>query len=476
MALRNQVSDRDAAYKDPVLGINLRASQEDLTPAESAQMQNCIYQGGIRNRLGSLRITATTLDAAKRIRGGHKFYYGGASPAKKRLVAYGTKISVISDAGAETNLTAGMTSDLDTQFCTWSILDKVYICNGTDVMREYDGTTFATTAGTNIPSPKWIAPILDRLMCITPAGLIERTDPRSATLWSSGSSWATLRPSREGPFTCIHPVNLRESGILNAGLLAFQANAFYLITGTNFGSTPVTAASAPAGENSAIQLLDPSVGTSSPYSVCNIPGVGTAWFTSDLNVYLLPEGSYKGIYIGDKIRSIGGIVPGIETVSSANINQVSMTYFDRYLILSVPMGSDNYCTTQFWFDLYSYVLHPERGPVWYGPMTGQSVARIWVENQQSDFSLVAGESKAANGAFVYYLRSASRFTDAVATADNPVSLLYQTPFSSFGATTRLKYLRSMHFDLQFSTGSPTCNILELDSTLVSGASIAVVSN
>lgn len=473
MTLRRQIRESDSSYKDPVYGVDLRTALEDLNAGSSPLMQNCLYLGGVRNRTGSSRVNSSSLLSSYRIRGGHKYYYGGASPTKKRLIAFHNRISVLSDAGSETNLTTGMTSDLDTHFLTWSITDKVYIGNGTDTIRSYDGTTFTTVAGTNIPVSRWLAPIGDRLMAITANGL-ERCNPRDPTIWSSNSSWATLRPSRVGLFTAIHPVSLRGSDSINSGLLAFQPNSYYLVTGTNFGDD-VTAATASTGEDSAIQLMDNGVGTSSPYSVVSIPGVGTAWFTSDLNVYLMPEGSLKGVYIGDKLKSTGSTV-GIESTNTARLDQVWMAYHDRYLMLGVPVGSDTYTTVQFWMDMYSYVLYPQRGPVWYGPMTGQSLSRVWVENQQSDFGIYGGEGNSANNAYVYQLRAPSRYTDAVGSADNNVSMVYQTPFSAFGAPSKLKYLRSLHFDLAYSTGTPTCNVLDLDETLLSGATISAVTN
>lgn len=473
MSLRNQIPENKAAFHDPVLGVNIRSSLDDLGPGESPLMQNCVYFGGVRNRYGSQRLNSSSLGSSLRIRGGHKYYYGGSTPSKARLIAYGTKIVKLSDAGSETVLTSGMTNDLDTGFLTWSITDKAYIWNSTDTIRSYDGTTFATVSGTAIPVARWMAPIGDRLMAITSAG-IERCNARDATVWSNASSWATLRPSRVGLFTCIHPISLRGSDTINSGLLAFQPNSFYLVTGTNFG-TDVTAASASAGENSSIQLMDSAVGTSSPYSVCSIPGVGTAWVTSDLNVYLMPEGSLKGQYIGDKLKSTTSVT-GLESITSGSISQVWMSYFDRFLMVGIPVGSDTYTTYQYWMDMYSYLLHPERGPVWYGPMTGQQLSRVWVENQQSDFAVYGGEGNSANNAYVYQLRVPGRYTDAVGSADNAVSMVYQTPYSSFGSPSRLKYLRSMHFDLSFSSGSPTCDILDLDETILSGQTISAVSN
>lgn len=473
MSLRSQIPESKAAYQDPVLGVNLRDSLEDLGPGESPLMQNCVLFGGVRNRYGSQRVNGSSLGSTLRIRGGHKFYYGGSTPSKARLIAYSNRISTLSDAGSEVVLTSGMTADQDTHFTTWSITDKVYIGNSTDTVRTYDGTTFATLAGTNIPVSRWLAPVGDRLMAITGNG-IERCNARDATVWSSNSSWATLRPSRVGLFSCIHPVSLRGSDTINAGLLAFQPNAYYLVTGSDFG-TDVTAGTASAGEDSEIQLLDSAVGTSSPYSVVSIPGVGTAWVTSDLNVYLIPEGSLKGQYIGDKLKSTGSTL-GIESVAAASLGQVWMTYFDRFLMVGFPVGSDTYTTYQYWMDLYSWLLHPDRGPVWYGPMTGQQLSRVWVENQQGDFAVYGGEGNPANNAYVYQLRVPGRYTDAVGSADNNVSMVYQTPYNAFGSPSKLKYLRSVHFDLNFASGTPTCDILDLDETVLTGQTISAVSN
>jgi hypothetical protein len=472
MALRRAVPEQRAEYKDPVLGVNLRVSSEDLQPGESALMQNCLYHGGIRNRTGSQRLHSTALASGLRIRGGHKYYYGGSAPTKQRLIAYGTKVSIVNDSGVETVLTSGMTNDKDMQFLTWSITDRVYLCNGVDTLYSYNGTTYAAVTGTNIPTARWLAPVADRLMAITAAG-IERCNPRDPTVWSANSSWATLRPSRVGLFTCIHPISLRGTDSINTGILAFQPNSYYLITGTNFG-TDVTAASPSSGEDSRIQLLDPAVGTSSPFSVVSIPGVGTAWFTSDLNVYLLPEGSLRGMYIGDKIKSMGATV-GIESAATLYLDQVWMAYFDRYLMLGIPTGNDSFTSVQYWMDMYSWVLHPDRGPVWYGPMTGQRLNRVWVENQQSDFAIYGGEGNPATGAFVYQLRVPARYTDAVGTADNPISLVYQTPYDGFEAPSHVKYLRSVHFDLNFASGTPTCNVLDLDGSVLDGATIEAVT-
>ena len=470
--LRKQVSDNAATYPDPLKGINLRAADEDLMPLEARLMQNTYFDGGIRVRLGSRRITATALDATKRIRGGHKFYYGGSSPANKRLVAYGTKISTVNDTGTEAVLTSGMTSDLDTYFTTWSITDKVYINNGTDTLRSYDGTTFATVAGTNIPVPRgYTVPVSDRLLAITTNG-IERCNPRDPTIWSSNSSWATLRPSLVGLFTTLHPVSVRGTDSIYTGALAFQPNAWYLITGTNFGSD-VTAGTASAGEDASIRLMSNAIGSSSPYGVASVPGLGVFWFTTDLNVALLPEGQLAASYVGDRLVSKCSIA-GIEETNKAALGQVVMTYFDRKLWLGVPTGTNTYPSRWFWLDVRAMQTQPDLGPVWYGPHTGFTAGRLWAENQQSDFLLMGGEGNASTGAYLYRYEVPGVTTDAIGTTDTTIAPIYQTYFKAYGNPSRQKRIQGIHFDMNEFSGSATCDLLDLDGTLETGLAITAV--
>lgn len=475
MALRKQISEQEATWADPLTGIDLFNSEEDLQSGSARLMQNCVYRSGTRMRNGNSRITPTAIAASFRVRGGHRFYYGGSTPTKKRLIAYDTKVSVISDVGVETVLTSGMTSDKDTYFTTWTITDKVYISNNTDVLRSYDGTTFATVTGTDIPTPRArVAPVLDRLLAITSNG-IERSDSLVDNVWSNDSSWATFRPSQVGLFTAIHPFTMRGTDTLYSGALAFQANAYYLITGTDYG-TDVTSATASTNEDSSIQLLDPNVGTSSPDSVVTVPGVGILWFTSDLNVYWVPEGALTGHYVGDKLRSNGSTV-GIESTNKAQLSQVQMTYFDRYLILSVPTGSNTYPNMQFWLDMYELTRADKTMPttaIWYGPMTGQTVSRMWREDQQGELNLRGGEGNPDTGVFVYNMLETGVFSDAVGTVDTDITMVYQSYFKSFGAFSREKYLRSLNFELRNFAGSPTVDLYDLDGVIVSGVPIVEV--
>lgn len=150
MSLRNQVPDSEATYEDPVLGVNLSSSPEDLQRGEAANMQNLVYYGGLVTREGSTALTATQIAASYAVKGGHMFYYGASS--KARLIAFYNLITVINDAGSSNVIWTGQTASQDTYFTTWPITERVYITNGADPILDYDGTTIAVAGGVSLRS------------------------------------------------------------------------------------------------------------------------------------------------------------------------------------------------------------------------------------------------------------------------------------------------------------------------------------
>lgn len=472
--LRDQIPEQAATYPQPDRGVNLRTNPHDLRAGEAALMQNCEHFGALRIRRGSQRLTPASLGAFTG-RGGHKFYYGGANPQSARLIAYNNKISAISGTGVETSLTSSMTANQHTYFATWPITQKVYISNATNALCSYDGTTFETVSGSNIPAARTaVVPVSDRLLAITTNG-IERSDPRSDSVWSNNSSWATLRPQRPGLFTAMHPFALQGLDAVYEGAIALQERAYYHITGSDFG-TSVVAASASVDEDVSIKLLDPTVGTGSPDSLCTVPGVGVFWFTTDLNVFWLPQGSLVGQYVGTKLQSTGAIA-GLESANSGQLKAVWMTYFDHYLMLSIPTGTSTYATTQWWMDMRQLrnPLPGRDGIVWYGPMTGQSIGKAWVENQEGDNAIYGVEGNSATGLFVYQLRVPGRFTDAVGTNDIAYEMVYQSYFKDFGAPTRSKYIQAVHMDLNSFSGTATLDLVDLAGDIITNVPIDAVS-
>jgi hypothetical protein len=273
----------------------------------------------------------------------------------------------------------------------------------------------------------------------------------------------------------MHPYALRGLDSVFEGAIALQERAYYHITGSDFG-TSVVAATASQGEDVSIKLLDPTVGTASPDSLCTVPGVGIFWFTTDLNVFWLPEGTLVGQYVGTKLQSTGAVA-GLEACNQSQLKAVWMTYFDHYLMLSIPTNTNTYATTQWWMDMRQ-LRQPSPGRdgiVWYGPMIGQSISKVWVENQQGDNAIYGLEGNTANGLFVYQLRVPSRFTDAVGSTDVAYEMVYQSYFKDFGAPTREKYVQGVHMDLNSFSGTATLDLVDLAGPVITGVPIEAVS-
>lgn len=464
--LRHSVS-RDLAQ--PRRGLNLRDPAHQLEAGEVVKLQNLYWDGFIRIIPGSTLLTPNTLNATQRVQGGAKFYSIAGLP--KRFVAYGfnatlTTIAVVDDGGlATTNLVIN-SLDSDVFFTTWSITDTIYWCNGLQGLYFYtnDGT-FGIVLGTNVPIPQGpVVPISDRLLAITDNG-IERTDARVDDVWSLDSPWATFRPERPGKFVVMHPYSLKGTDTIFPGVLALQENAYYHITGTDFG-TDVTSGTASANENSAMVLIDPQVGTSSPKSIVTVPGVGVLWFTSDKNVYWIPEGQLSGKFIGDKLFS-NGTTEGLESVNENALSAVWMQYFDRKLILGVPTGASLIANTQFWLDLRTLRSALDSpAPAWYGPMTIDTWSTVWREDQQGELKLIAGEGNPDNGAYVYnayQAGTASHFQGA--TEVFPVCI-YEDRHNAFQVGQQSKHIQDFRLTAHIQGGTLRAGVLDLGTETV----------
>lgn len=460
--LRSRIPDKYSEVEMPVLGVNLRDPQHQLQPGECCELKNAYYDGSIRPIPGTTRLTASALQASKRITGGHRFYRRDG--AKKRLVSYSTRICEISDAGVETVLTSIASDDRHTLFSTWPITNRAYAANGVDNPYYYDGGTFAQLSGTNIPTPLTrLVPVLDRLMVGTAEG-IERTNARSDSVWSQNNSWATKRFIKPGLPTALHPFSVRGTDAIYPGALAFQANAFYIITGTDFGSD-VTSVTPSASEDSSIQLLDGTVGTSSPMSVCTVPSVGIFWVTSDLNVYLLPEGSLKGIFVGDKIQSRTTTI-GLGDANKAAIDQIWMEYFDRKLILGFPSGSSTYPNVQYWLDLRYLTGGDPKGSVWYGPQMVNTWGCAWREDQGGELKLMAGEGNAATGAYLYEGYQAGSIAHTVGPSTTLPMMTYRPRYNGYDGGTSMKYVPNARFTMTMTGGTAKAGMVGMTDAVV----------
>ena len=454
--LRNRVPDDLAAYPDPVLGVNLRDALSDLLPGEAEQLANCYFDGGLRKRLGSNRLNASTLGAYSG-RGGTKFYPNTATSF--RVVAYNTLLATVSNAGAIGTISNSLTADTNVWMTSWPVTDRLYVVNGNQTLAYVSATqNYNTLTGTNIPAtPSIVMPYLDRLFAIQ-SSVVVSSNPRSDGVWAPiTSSWAAYRPiAGAGPPTALW---LHSSGSgdqsTEAQLLIFQRSAVTALRATDLGGD-VTAAAAPSGWNARMEVIDPSIGTESPYAITTVPGLGTFWFTADFNLAWLPFGRQAVLLIGDKLISNRTDILGLNNVNANALANVEMKYHDRKLKLFLPVSGNSYSTRQYWLDLRPLQLLLAgvlAGSVavlpvsWSGPHSGQSLRRPWNENQGGDSdALYALEGNSANGMFVYQLNIANRYTDAQGTTDANTAFTYATFYHPFGVPTFRKYIPEIRVD------------------------------
>lgn len=584
MALRGRVPDAESTYEDPVYGVNLHASEEDLQAGESSQMKNLVHFGGLVSRNGNTALNSSAIASSYAVQGGHKYYYGGASPAKLRVIAYDTKVSSVNDSGTEGVLNStythtAATSNKLTHFYTWPITDSLYIVNGTDDPFKYDGTdylplgainirngTYKWTAsgsgtaeyycellaggdpslldpttrggvilngsastngtmgslsagewdygdndtlgystiyvrlsdgtdpdgkasgyvqayqGTNTPGVstnpvgKQILGLVDRLFMITTNG-IERSDPRSDSIWSLNSSWATFRPSQSGSqFKAMIPhVVSNAEGQPQNGALAITESAYYFFTGTTFGDD-VTAATPDfdtfgnSSDNGAIVYID-QIGCYGPRGVTSVPGIGTFWITTTANVFFVPAGRTVGRMVGTRIVNTGGSsTTGLESLQTTTANEAWVIYREPYLMIGFTPNSGTYNTTQYWMDMNKFRENPNV-PIWYGPMTGQSISCVWNENQQGDNGLYGGEANSSTGIFVYNLRADSVYQDKVGTTATDITYVYSTYLKSGGAPSREKYVQSVEVEMNTVSGQPTVDIADISGAILTGVKL-----
>ena len=479
--LRGRLPDNVSEYPKPVRGVNLRKSVEDLLPEESELESNCFYDSGLRTRFGRARFTTVSLGMNYGL-GATKAYFADGSTA--RVVAFDTNLVEISDAGAISTITSTLSSGRDTHFRQWSVTDRLYLCNRANSLMALDSAgAFASVTGSYIPqSPTMAVPYLDRL-CVLQGNVVVITDSYTDSVFSpTTSSWAAFRGiggSGNPTAIALHSAT-GTPGDPQAQLLIFQANTTTALVGSDLGSN-VTAASPPTGFDGQLILLDPRIGTSSPYSVCNVPGVGTFWFTTNRNVVWLPIGQSIPRMIGNSLYSYRSGILGLNDVSQTNLGQVVMEYHDLKLKLYLPVNGQTYSTIQYWLDLRpvmenlaAVLTAPEGFPAnWSGPHTGQAVRRVWTENQGNDNDLLMGiEGDPTNGLMVYEQNPVNYYRDDVGVStSSEIYYRWESFYNPMGAPGYQKHLYDLWLDVEGYINLATVSVSDIHATLTDGFSI-----
>ena len=431
------------SYRPSKEGIKFNNSPLELYEAECLYAQNLVYNRGMRTRDGQSLLTSLEVVADKKIQGLHRFYK--ADGTTKQLLAACDTVVKYWDGSAWASAIAGLTTGYMTHMTTWGGKNKVYICNGIDAMRSWDGATPATLTLTD-GVPTQALPYLDRLLTIIGGNLTW-----SASFNDTAASWETASVCGVTPDTklygmCYHVVNGQDSGLKTKVLLA-GANGMYVFFATDMSTT--------TRDFSIYQIS--TVGCTAPKTMCWTPA-GTMWLGMDRQVYLLPFNSAQAVPISAKIHSLSSAIEGIEKLPANQIQNACAVYHKGYYKLSFAGANQTKNNVQFWLDV-SRLYKDEDGQYgpWYGPMVGQAISCFATQNGFGDEGeLMAGESSAKG--YVYHVSDPSANTDIDVTtgAAKNIAIVYQTFNNPLGNPYLMKEVDQL--EVQLSTVNNTITI------------------
>jgi len=443
-------------------GVYLHKNLLDLTPTEAFQTQNCLWINGMVKRGGQSLVTATEVVTNKKITGLHKFYKSDGS--SQLLASADTLVKKLS-GGAWTSIGVTQTTGLQTYFTTWGALNKVYICNGTNDMRSWDGSTAATLTLPDGGAPTQALPYQDRLLTIQGGNLTW-----SASFDDTVGNWGKAVDIGVKPDTvlygmCYHSVSNSSTGSGTSILLA-GSNGMYLFSATDLRWPSTT------GDYQIQQLALP-VGCNAPRTMVWTP-YGTIWLGIDKQLYGLPFGSVTPIMLGTKITSVlnSGLlnISGIEAVPITQTANACAAYSSNgYYILSIAGSNQSVKNTQWWLDIRRLSQDGDGnwGP-WYGPMTGQTISCFFSQTGNGDGGeLIAGENTAKG--YVYQVSQDGVYGD-INPADGtvaPIPVVWQTPYNILSDPLRSD-VHKMEAQLLGTSGQINVDFLDIDQMLRTG--------
>lgn len=449
------------------LGISLHNNIVELNPEECLNSQNLVWANGMVKRGGSALATSDEVVSDKPILGLHKFYRSDGS--SELLAACDTVVSYLS-SGSWVNAVTGLTAGLRTHMTTWGALDKVYVCNGTDAMRSWDGSTAATlTLSDGVPTQA--LPYQDRLLTIIGGQLTW-----SASFDDTDSSWGASSVIGVHPDAILYGMqvhsNTQATSGYQAAVLLAGSNGMYLFYGTDLRWPATTG-------DYVIYPLSVNSGCSAANTMCWTPA-GTMWLGIDRQVYLLPFNSNQPVPIGQKITSNIAGTEGIEHIPKAQMSKASGVYHDGYYKLSVPRQGQVNNNCQWWLDVTRlYKDDTNQWGPWYGPMVGQTISCFANQNGTGDSGeLVGGE--ATDKGYVYYIHGRGYYADVKPSDVSPLAILtyWQSYYCPLGEKAVPKDVHRIELELLNVQGSVNVGYYDIggvvkssDLVTLSGAAV-----
>lgn len=323
-------------------GLNLTDGADVVGVDQAVDLLNVLFlpQGGVRQRDGYQRFTSAEL--TNRIDSLAAFYT--VSGTRQLLAGNGARIDVLSTAGTSTaNVAPTASPQYFTRFAVPGS-EHMYIANGTDTVRRWDGAAFATPAYTGTtPTAKFLAvqAVDNRLVAARTAANPDRvlfSDPGVPTTFGA-NNYVDLHPGSGEPITAL--VAWREY------VFAFKETEFFVFYGTSTASTGT-----PVFNYRPVAGVAGSVG-----AACSSPeGV---YFLDRRGVYLttggeprLVSGALDPLFLGGASLYYAGGVMDTSLLSSAR-----MWWSQGRLYLAFSTGTANnrlavYSPRQGWWTLF----------------------------------------------------------------------------------------------------------------------------
>lgn len=213
-------------------GLSLTDGADVVGPDQAVDLMNVIFlpQGGVAQRSGYQRFTSAELTNRIDSLGA---YYTSAG-ARVLIAGNGNRLDALNTSGTSTANVAPTASPH--YFARFGApgSEHLYIANGTDTVRRWEGAAFATPAYTGTtPTAKYLAvsSVDNRLVAARTAANPDRvlfSDPGVPTTFGA-NNYVDLHPGSGEPITAL--VAWREY------VLAFKETEFFVFYGTSTSST-----------------------------------------------------------------------------------------------------------------------------------------------------------------------------------------------------------------------------------------------
>ncbi len=436
-------------------GVNLHVEKSDLTEIEAVKTTNMFWRDGIQKRRGYAKFETDQVETSKKITALHRFYYGVSS--KQLLAGSGTKVRY-HNGSTWVDVYTSLTDSAQVMMETWGAQDKVYIANGNEAPKSWDGSSLAALSGLTSAVTQFLS-YQDRLLYLDAGspGELGWSNSFVDNAWNSGSTTG-VKPDSNLHGMVIHAAQVSDAGLAAKVLLA-GSDGMYLFSGNDL-RTPAT-----TGDYK-IESLATHIGCSSPLTMQWTPA-GTVYLGTDKMVYILPFDSLTPIPIGHKISAEGNAKEdGLESIPSAQIPNASAVYHDGFYKLSIAATGATTNNRQWWLDITRLDRDDNRfwGP-WYGPMKGMNFhGQVVLSGPGDSGEWYGGESSATTGGFVYEASQSGTFSDNGTAMD----IEYQTFYHPLSVETLTKVLHHLEFELLSTTGSYNIDYFDTIGKLKNG--------